>query len=109
MEIKFKTKDTDARQINYDMPEDLAGLTAKFGDDSVYKAASGAFVISLQALARRHIEKSDAEIQALANDYNPSERASAVKLSPLERAQKALGGLSAEDKAELMAQLKARK
>ena len=108
MEIQFKTKDQpEARKFEYDMPTDLAGLTAKFGEDAVAKAAQGAFVISLQALARRHIEKTDEEIQTLAQGWNPNERAAAVKQSPLERATSALGKLSPEEKAELLKKLRA--
>lgn len=108
MEIQFKTKEQpEVRKINYDMPEGLSGLVERFGEDAVAKAASGAFVISLQALARRHIEKSDEEIQELAAAWNPNERASPVKQSPFERAAGALGKLSAEEKAELFRKLQA--
>jgi hypothetical protein len=109
VEISFKTKEhPEARKFEYDMPTDLAGLNAKFGEDAVAKAASGAFVISLQALARRNIEKTDAEIQELAKTWNPNERAAAVKQSPLERATNAFSKLSPEEKAELIKQLKAK-
>lgn len=103
MEISFKTKDhPEARKFDYDMPEDLEGLTAKFGAESVAAAAKGAFVISLQALARRHIEKSDAEIQDLANAWNPNERSPAVAKSAAEKASSALAKLSAEERQELL-------
>lgn len=108
MEIQFKTKEhPEARKVNYDMPETLQGLVDKFGEDAVYGAAEGSFVISIQALARRHIEKSDEEIQGLVNSWNPNERSAAVKLTPFERASKALGNLSAEERAELLARLQA--
>jgi hypothetical protein len=108
MEIQFKTKDQpEVRKINYDMPEGLQALVNKFGEDAVASAATGAFVISLQALARRHIEKSDAEIQELANAWDPNTRSSPVKQSPFERAAGALGKLSDEEKAELFNKLKA--
>lgn len=108
MEIQFKTKENpEVRKINFDMPTDLAGLQAKFGDDAVFKAAQGAFVISLQALARRHIDKTDAEIQALADTWNPNERSPAVKQTAFERAASALNKLSPEETAELMRKLKA--
>lgn len=108
MDITFKTKEQpEARKITYDMPEDFTGLVSRFGEDAVYKAAQGAFVISLQALARRHIEKSDEEIQELATSWNPNERSAPTKQSPFERAAGALGKLSAEEKAELFNKLKA--
>lgn len=108
MEISFKTKEhPEARKVNYDMPEGLEALTSKFGAEAVASAATGAFVISLQALARRHIEKSDEEIQALVNSWNPNERSPAVKQTPFERAAGALAKLSPEEKKELMAKLRA--
>jgi hypothetical protein len=108
MEISFKTKELpESRKVNFDMPADLDALVAKFGADSVYQAAAGAYVISLQALARRHIEKSDEEIQQLVTDWNPNERSPAVKQSAFERASSALSKLSPEEKAALLAKLSA--
>ncbi len=107
MEISFKTKEhPEARKVNFDMPADLDALVAKFGAESVYSAATGAYVISLQALARRHIEKDDAEIQALVDAWNPNERSPAVKQTAFEKASSALSKLSPEEKAELLARLR---
>lgn len=103
MDISFKTKEhPEARSFQYEMPTDLDGLVAKFGSEAVASAATGAFVISLQALARRHIEKSDSEIQDLANAWNPNERSPAVAKSAAERAAGALAKLSAEERQELL-------
>lgn len=103
MEISFKTKEhPEARKFEYNMPEDLDGLVAKFGADQVAAAAQGAFVISLQALARRHIEKSDAEIQELANAWDPNVRSPGVKKSAAEKASSALAKLSDEERQELL-------
>ena len=108
MEISFKTKEhPEARKVNFDMPADLNALTEKFGAESVYAAATGAYVISLQALARRHIEKSDEEIQTLVDGWNPNERSPAVKQTAFEKATSALTKLSPEEKAELLAKLRA--
>lgn len=109
MDISFKTKEhPEARKFSYAMPETLDALVAKFGNEAVFDAAKGAFVISLQALARRNIEKSDAEIEALAGNWNPNERSAAVKKTPLERAQSALSNLTDEQRRELINQLKAK-
>lgn len=107
MEIQFKTKENpEVKKVQYDMPEDLAGLTAKFGEEAVASAAKGAFVISIQSLLRRHYEKSQDELQALANGWNPNERSPAVKQTAFERASSALGKLTPEEKAALLAQLR---
>lgn len=108
MDISFKTKEhPEARKVSYDFPADLEGLVEKFGADSVYAAAQGAYVISLQALARRHIEKSDEEIQNLVAGWNPNERSPAVKQTAFEKASGALSKLSAEERAELLRKLQA--
>jgi hypothetical protein len=108
MEISFKTKEmTEARKIEYPMPESFAALVEKFGEDSVYEAATGAFIISLQALGRRHIGKSDEEIQELASNWNPNERSPAVKQTAFEKASGALSKLTPEEKAALIAKLTA--
>lgn len=108
MEISFKTKEhPEARKVNYDMPEDFAGLVARFGEESVYAAAAGAYVISLQALARRHIEKSDEEVQALVTAWDPNTRSPAIKQTAFEKASSALSKLSPEEKAELLAKIRA--
>lgn len=108
MEIKFKTKDhPESRTVNYDFPENLEGLVAKFGEENVYDNALGSYVISLQALARRHIEKTDEEIQELVSAFDPTTRAAPVKQSPEERAKSAISKLSPEARAALLAQLQA--
>lgn len=107
MEISFKTKEhPEARKVNFDMPETFAALIEKFGEDSVYSAATGAYVISLQALARRHIEKSDEEVQQIVSAWNPNERTPAVKQTAFEKASSALSKLSPEEKAELLKKLR---
>lgn len=106
MEIKFKTKENpEVRSVNFEFPESLEGLSEKFGSDAVYDAAVGQFIISIQATCRRHIEKSDAEIQALVDSWNPNERAAAVRATPEERAKNAVAKLSPEARAELLRQL----
>lgn len=106
MDITFKTKEhPESKTVQVDIPETLEGLVAKFGEESVVSNARGSYVISAQAFGRRHIEKEQAELQGLFDNWNPNERAPAVKASPLERAQSALKNLSAEERAELLARL----
>lgn len=103
MEISFKTKDhPESRTIQYPMPESLQDLVVKFGEEAVAGAAIGSFVISIQALARRHIEKSDEEITELALGWNPNERAAATPKTTAEKAASALSKLSPDERAELL-------
>lgn len=108
MDISFKTKEhPEPVTVQFDMPEDHAGLVEKFGAEAVGNAARGAFVISLQAFGRRHIEKGAEEIQSLIAGWNPNERAAAVKQSAFEKATSQISKLSPEEKAELLAKLSA--
>ncbi len=108
MDISFKTKEhPEARTVSYEFPADLDGLVAKFGTDTVYDNAVGSFVISLQALCRRHIEKSDEEIQELVASWDPNTRAAGVRKTPAEKVNSALAALSPEEKAALLEKLKA--
>lgn len=104
--ITAKKKDSDTSvTVNYDMPETLAGLVEKFGEDAVVGAAIDSFTISLQALIRRHIDKPQEEVQAIADAWVPGVRGPAVKKTPLEKAKSALSQMSAEERAELLAAL----
>jgi hypothetical protein len=106
VEISFKTKEhPEAKTVQWELPEDLQGLIAKFGEDSVVSNARASYVIAAQAFGRRHIDKSQDELQQLFAAYNPNDRSPAVKKTPFERASSALASLSAEEKAELLARL----
>lgn len=104
--ITAKKKDSEkVVSVEFDMPEDLAGLQAKFGDDVVAGAAIDSFVIAIQSLIRRHFDKSQEEIEAAVAAWQPGVRTAGVKKTPLEKAQAALKAMSAEDRAELLASL----
>lgn len=108
MEIKAKKKDNEkVVVVNFDLPETLAELTEKFGEAAVASAAVDAITIGVQALVRRHFEKSQEEIQNIVNAHKPGVRTSPIKQTALEKATSALGAMSAEDRAELLNKLKA--
>jgi len=107
MEIKFKTRETEARQIEYDLPGDLQSLVAKFGEASVFDNAVDSYVISIQSLCRRNIDKTDAEITELAAAWVPGERSATVKKNAFEVASSAIGKLSPEERASLLEKLRA--
>lgn len=108
MEISAKTKEGKSVTVNYDLPTDLAGLVAKFGDAVVYSNAKGAFVIGLQALLRRNIDKPQAEVQAAVDGYVPGVRGSSgPRKSTFEKLQESVTTLSDEEKKELIKRLRA--
>lgn len=92
-------------EVEYDLPETLDGLVEKFGAEVVASAATDSFTIAIQALMRRHIDKSQEEVQALVAEWVPGTRAAAVKKTPLEKAQAALRAMSEEDRAAFLASL----
>lgn len=107
MEVSAKTKEhPEAVTVEYNIPDTLAGLVETFGEEVVVGNAIDSIVISLQAFIRRHIEKPQAEVQALVAKWRPGERQAAVKKTPLERATAALAAMSDEDKTALLAKLR---
>lgn len=117
--VNAKTKVTDkaddgtetSREVTasaeYNIPESLEELRAAFGDEVVASNAANAITIALQAFMRRHIEKSAEELQALVSAWKPETRAAVVRKSAFEKASDAIGGLTAEQRKELIAKLKA--
>jgi GH18 family chitinase len=108
MQVTAKTKEhPDTVSVEYDVPESLEELVAKFGNDAVVSAARGQIVIGLQAYLRGNIEKSAEELQALADQWKPGTRTPGVKKSAFEKASSAITSLSAEERAELLRKLQA--
>lgn len=111
MKVSAKTKEKPTPvTIEYDVPEKLADLTKRFGEDVVAAAAKGQIVISLQAFMRRHIEKgtSQAELQKAASAWKPDVR-TVVKQSAFEKATSQLDKLSPQERQELLKKLQATK
>lgn len=122
MEIKVRTKDEQGNTVgpislNYDMPESLSGLVAKFGEGPVADGAIGSFVIAIQNTARRlmvpAVDKTgkvireaydQAQIQSAIDTWTPDTKAT-VRLSALDRATKALDSMSDDERAALLAKL----
>ena len=106
--ISAKTKDhPESVTVNYDMPETLEGLVEKFGAEAIANAARDSLVISIQALLRRHIEKPQEELQALADAWVPGQRQAPVAKSAFEKATSNITKLSPEERAELLRRLQA--
>lgn len=106
-EIKVKTKEHPTPVVvNYDMPTDLAGLTAKFGDDVVATYANRGLTLAIQALVRANIDSPHHEIQKMVDAWVPGTRVRGPQKSPLERAEQALRQMSPEDLAALLAKVK---
>lgn len=109
MKISAKTKTNPTPvEVEFDLPEGQA-LVDKYGLELVAGKAHGALVIDIQAAMRRLIDtgKSQEEIQAAVAAWAPGVRGPVVKQTAFQKAVGALGSLSAEEKAELLRQIKA--
>lgn len=110
-QISVKTgKDESARTVTvtYDIPENLGGLTAKYGEDVVFNFAERAITLAVQALVRQKAAagSDDAALQHAVDTWVPGVRSAGTKKSPLEKAQAALAGMSKDDLAALLAKVK---
>lgn len=106
--ITAKSKEHPEKvSVEYDLPESLSELVAKFGEETVAEAAFSRFVIRLQDLMRKNIGKSAEELQALVTAWRPDVRTPSVKKSAFERASSALNAMSPEEQQELFNRLKA--
>ena len=101
--ITAKNKEKVEISAEYDLPEDLAGLTKRFTAEIVAKQARSAIVVSLQGYIRSlsNTGKSAKEIQKLVDEWLPSSRQPGKSKS--ERAQELFDQLSDEEKAAFLA------
>lgn len=109
MEVTAKTKEhPEVVTVQFDLPTDLKGLVAAYGEDVIVNKAQAALVIDLQAVLRRNISKSPDELQTLVNGWKPGIRTAAVKQTAFEKAQAAIAAISSpEERKALLAKLKA--
>lgn len=97
----------------YDFGDNLEQAVEMFGEDAVFGGFKAQSKINVQALIRRHMkpdkdgnQKSDSEIQAEVTAWKPGVR-SVTRKSAVEKAKDLLGGMSAEEKQKLLADLMA--
>lgn len=102
-----KTGSDKVVTVDYAFPTTLSELVEKFGEEEVASAATGQFTINLQALIRRHFDKSQDEIQGLVSDWRPGVRGPVSRATPFEKATAQLSKLSAEEREALLARLQA--
>lgn len=104
-------KGEEAKRVTivYDVPADLAGYVAKFGETLTAEFARRSLTLGINALVRPLIldGKSNEEIQHAVDSWVPGQRGPRTQKSPLDRATAALGAMSPEDLAELLAKVKA--
>lgn len=104
-------KGEEAKKVTivYDIPADLDGYVAKFGADLTAEFARRSLTLGINAFVRPLIldGKTPEEIQNAVDNWQPGVRGPRQQKSPLDRATAALGAMSPEDLAELLAKVKA--
>ena len=108
-------KDKDGKAVpgysvaaNIDFGENLAATVAKFGEGVVHKQAVAAMTVAFQGWLRSQGaqgKKAD-EIQKAADAWKPGERKASK--SPAEKLRELLGNMSAEDRAAVLKDYKAK-
>ena len=104
MEVTARNPKTNTEAtISYEMPNTIAGLTEKFGEEEVVKAATSQFVVKLQAAMRRALEtgRDPQELTA----WKPGVVFGGGSENPMSAVIRNLNKLSADQKRELLAQL----
>jgi hypothetical protein len=96
----------DVYTVNKDLPESLKEAVEMYGEEIVFSNVMSSITIALQGYMRTQIKKDNAtpeSIQLAIDGWKPG-----IKVrgrTPLEKAQAILSSLSAEDRAELLADL----
>lgn len=98
----------DGVTVNVNIPSGLDAKVELFGADVVDAAAEDSLVITVQALMRRMLAKgkTQEEIQTAVDAWKPDVR-TLVKQSAFEKASKAIGSLTAEERKALLEKLQA--
>ena len=121
--VSAKLSDNDTVvAVQYNFGANLEEMTELFGEDVVYNKAMDSMVIDLQSKLRRHIRQSlphknakgedqavtplPKDLQSLVADWKPAAGGRERK-SAAEKVGNLVGKLSAEERAELIAKLKA--
>lgn len=94
--------------VDYAIPDTVAGLVDKYGEEQVVSLAGRALVLQVQAMVRQKVAtgaNGDA-LQAAVDAWVPGVRGPATKKSPYERAESALAHLSQDELAALLKEYK---
>lgn len=95
-------------EVDYDFGENVADAAKNFGEDVVFSQFKQAAIISLQSVMRRAIQggKTGKDLQEAVSAWKPGMK-TITRKSPQEKVQEAFATMSAEDRKELLKQLKA--
>ena len=109
--LKAWPADKPSVEVTYDLPDTLAGLVEKFGEQVVAAKCIDSVVIDIQANVRREIAKPDDKrptqeaLQAKISAFKPSS-STATRRSPQEKVEDLASKMSPEEKKALIAKLR---
>lgn len=111
-DFTVKTGEGEAEKsvtVSYDIPENLAAMVHKYGEETVYNFANRAVTQAVQNIARVRLADGNetAAIQTAVSEWVPGVRGVVTRKSPFARAAAVLGALSAEELQALLAKVKA--
>lgn len=107
MQITAKRKKSGKElSFDYDLPDALDALRAKYGDEVVATHARGSLIVALQGFVRGQLDrdKTEADIRTAVDEWKPGNRKPGK--SPAEKAREAMSKLSPEDRAALLKELR---
>ena len=106
-QISAKVTGGETVTVENEMPENIEQAVEEYGDEIVFSRFRASLVIDIQAFMRSYLKgedpKTQDEIQTLVDDWRPGVKARGK--SPTEKAKDLFSKLSAEQKAELLAEL----
>ena len=93
--------------VTFDFGENIEQSASMFGGEVVHSQFKQAAIVALQGVLRRGIQsgKEGADLQAIADNWRPGVKTTTRK-SAQEKISDAFGGLSDEEKKELLKQLR---
>jgi len=123
--VSAKRKDdTNATEVEYDFGDNLDEAVKKFGGDVVFAKFKQSAIIDLQSMIRRALEATEEKVdkegkvvrkaskldidalQTQVNGWKPDNKVT-VRMSAAEKVKKAVGDMTPEERADLIAQLTA--
>ncbi len=105
MKVSAKKGDGTPVEIEKDFGENLDDMIELYGDSVVFDKARSAMVVALQGVIRTHEGKSAKQIQDIADAWQPGTRKAGK--SKAEKIRDAFKDLDAEQRAEILKDLKA--
>ncbi len=106
MQVTAERREGGSAEATYDMPDDVAGMIEKFGEEVVFSHVKRSMVIALQSFMRSKLDAGAPaeDIQAAVTEWKPGTKRAAK--SPIERAREEIAKMSPADRAALAKEMR---